>query len=99
RYQKYRTVYQLTMSGEAVTVTFDETPMGNFIEVEGNEQGVLETMKAAGFRAEDIIRESYPELQVKRCAERGIPLEDLVFQISDVSRSTLNQHLSSTFPY
>lgn len=79
RYQKYRTVYQLHMKEEAVTVTFDETPMGNFIEVEGNEKGVLDTLNAVGFRADDIIRESYPELQVKRCAERGVPLEDLVF--------------------
>jgi adenylate cyclase class 2 len=79
RYQKYRTVYQLNINEEMVTITFDETPMGNFIEVEGNETGVLETMKAAGFDADEIIRESYPELQEKRCAERGMPLEDLVF--------------------
>jgi len=79
RYQKFRTVYRLTMQEETVTVTFDETPMGNFIEIEGNESGVLETLQAAGFGADDIIRDSYPELQAKRCAERGVPLEDLVF--------------------
>jgi len=79
RYQKYRTIYQLQIKEEMVTVTFDETPMGNFIEVEGNETGVLETIKAAGFNADDIIRESYPELQERLCAERGFPLADLVF--------------------
>ncbi|MBI3653659.1 MAG: class IV adenylate cyclase [Acidobacteria bacterium] len=79
RYQKYRTVYHLTHNNRAITVTFDETPIGNFIEIEGDEVGVLDTMQAAGFSATDIIRESYPELQAKRCKERGLPIEDLLF--------------------
>ncbi|MEW6126052.1 MAG: class IV adenylate cyclase [Acidobacteriota bacterium] len=79
RYQKYRTDYRVKLADKFVSVTFDETPMGNFIEIEGDETEVLAVMQAAGFRAEDIIRESYPELQVKRCREIGIPVKDLVF--------------------
>lgn len=79
RYQKYRTTYTTLLEGEEVEVTFDETPMGNFIEIEGNETQVLFILKRAGFSAEEIIRESYPELQASRCREAGIPLEDLVF--------------------
>jgi adenylate cyclase class 2 len=79
RYQKYRTVYKLADADKSLVVTFDETPIGNFIEIEGDEQDVLQTMQVAGFSADEIIRESYPELQAYRCQQRGIPLEDLIF--------------------
>jgi adenylate cyclase class 2 len=79
RYQKYRTIYSVNCNGKAITVTFDETPMGNFIEIEGDEEGVLQTMQAANFSVAEIIRESYPEIQAQRCKERGKPLEDLIF--------------------
>jgi len=80
RYQKYRTAYELTVDGKELMVVFDETPMGNFIEIEGDEKTVTSVFKASGFSGSDIVRESYPELQVKRCRERGVPLEDLVFE-------------------
>jgi adenylate cyclase, class 2 len=80
RYQKYRTVYHLTHRNKTIIVTFDETPIGNFIEIEGNEEGVLETLHNAGFSEADIVRESYPELQLKRCNARGRPVEDLLFR-------------------
>ena len=80
RYQKYRTIYCLEVDGHELEVAFDETPLGNFIEIEGDEDRVLYALKAAGFPSTDIIRESYPELQASRCRERGVPLEDLVFK-------------------
>ncbi len=79
RYQKYRTIYSLLIDGEEIEVVFDETPMGNFIEIEGDETRVLRALEAAHFTTTDFIRESYPELQAARCHERGVPLEDLVF--------------------
>jgi adenylate cyclase, class 2 len=79
RYQKYRAVYRLVGAGNELSITFDETPLGNFIEIEGDEEGVLQTMQAAGFSADEIIRESYPELQALRCQQLGKPLEDLIF--------------------
>ena len=80
RYQKYRTVYNLAVEDRELKVVFDETPMGNFIEIEGNETTVTRVFEASGFNASDLVRESYPELQAKRCKERGGPLEDLVFK-------------------
>ncbi len=79
RYQKYRTVYETTLGQSRLEVSFDETPMGNFIEIEGDEEAVLGALRAADFSADDIIRDSYPELQMERCEARGVPLEDLVF--------------------
>jgi adenylate cyclase class 2 len=80
RYQKYRTIYSLSLDGMQLEVVFDETPMGNFVEIEGDEQRVLLVLEASGFTTVDIIRESYPELQASRCRARGIPVEDLVFK-------------------
>jgi len=79
RYQKYRTTYTILLNGAALEVAFDETPMGNFIEIEGDESHVLGILERAGFTAADSIRESYPELQAIRCQARGVPLEDLTF--------------------
>jgi adenylate cyclase class 2 len=79
RYQKYRTVYLLAIDNSELEVVFDETPMGNFIEIEGDEGAVLRVLSAAGFSTEQSIRESYPELQAARCRDKGIALEDLVF--------------------
>jgi adenylate cyclase, class 2 len=79
RYQKYRTTYAILFDGAALEVAYDETPMGNFIEIEGDEGHVLGILERAGFTAADSIRESYPELQAKRCKTRGLPLEDLIF--------------------
>jgi len=80
RYQKYRTIYHMFVEGGEIEVVFDETPMGNFIEIEGDEQRVLRALDSLGFTRNDIIRESYPELQAARCEERGVPLEDLIFE-------------------
>jgi adenylate cyclase, class 2 len=79
RYQKYRTIYDLTLAGSDLKVAFDETPMGHFIEIEGDESGVLRALEGAGFTAADVIRDSYPELQMARCRARGVELEDLIF--------------------
>jgi adenylate cyclase, class 2 len=79
RYQKYRTTYELALEGQELEVAFDETPMGNFIEIEGDEKTVLRVLELSGFTRTDVIRESYPELQASRCKARGIPLEDLIF--------------------
>jgi len=80
RYQKYRTGYRATLNGYAFKVELDETPMGNFIEIEGDEASVANALDVAGFASDEIIRDSYPELQAARCKAKGIPLEDLVFK-------------------
>ena len=80
RYQKYRTGYIIAVAGRELKVELDETPMGIFIEIEGDESSVLKALDAVGFSADDIIHESYPELQAARCRARGVPLEDLVFK-------------------
>ena len=83
RYQKYRTVYTLKVNEHEVEVMLDETPMGNFIEIEGDTRDVTRIIEAAGFTKDEVVHESYPEIQAARCAARGVPLEDLIFSDRD----------------
>lgn len=80
RYQKYRTVYRaLVPSGNSLHVMFDETPLGNFAELEGAEEILAEAVQLLGVKPEKYILESYLALQAAFCHARGRDLEDMVF--------------------
>lgn len=80
RYQKYRTIYRATVpSGAQLHVMFDETPIGNFIELEGEEDVIAQAVKLLGVASEDYVLESYLALQAAHCARQGKQLEDMVF--------------------
>jgi adenylate cyclase class 2 len=80
RYQKYRTVYKITQEdGKTLKAMFDETPMGNFLELEGTEEAVLQALKSLNLGPEDYVTSTYIGLQAERCRAAGKPLEDLVF--------------------
>jgi adenylate cyclase class 2 len=80
RYQKYRTVYRaLLPSSASLHVMFDETPLGNFVELEGAEQAIAEAVHLLGVRRADYILESYLVLQSAHCQAQGRALEDMVF--------------------
>jgi adenylate cyclase class 2 len=79
-YQKYRTVYDaLLPNGAGLQVMFDETPIGSFLELEGEEEAIAEAMQLLGARRDEQILLSYLALQAERCSHEGRPFEDLVF--------------------
>lgn len=81
RYQKYRTVYRVTLeNGRTLTAMFDETPLGNFLELEGTEEAVRQAIDALKLSQEEYITSTYIGMQAERCRAAGRPLEDLVFQ-------------------
>lgn len=85
RYEKYRTVYRASLpSGASLHVMFDETPLGSFAELEGTEEAITEAVHLLGATPADYILDSYLLLQMKHCAARGVPLEDMVFPGSAV---------------
>jgi len=55
RYQKYRETYD--WRGQEIVV--DETPIGTFLEVEGDEEGIHAAAKAMGFGPSDFLTDSY----------------------------------------
>jgi adenylate cyclase class 2 len=80
RYQKYRTVYRATLlGGLTLGVMFDETPIGNFVELEGEEEAIAQAVELLGVTPACYILESYLALQAEHCGREGKPLEDMIF--------------------
>ena len=80
RYQKHRTVYTIRLeTGQTLQAMFDETPIGNFLELEGDAATIEAVAAQLGDPKNAHISESYVEMQVVRCAARGVPLSDMLF--------------------
>ncbi len=77
RYEKYRTEFH--RSGEPGLVTLDETPIGNFLELEGDPAWVDRTAAELGFSSKDYILASYGALYFEHCREHGLEPGDMTF--------------------
>jgi len=80
RYQKFRTMYQVhTPTGRALNAMYDETPIGNFLELEGEDAAIQEMIELLDAPSEKLTKLSYAALyQQKRSVEGGLP-EDMIF--------------------
>jgi adenylate cyclase, class 2 len=80
RYQKYRTSYRAHLpDGDSIMVMNDETPLGTFVELEGEEHAIQKTVERLGVSPDQYIQLSYIALQVRHCQAEGKPFEDMVF--------------------
>jgi adenylate cyclase, class 2 len=77
-YQKYRTEFQVP--GQPGTLLLDETPIGNFIELEGEPAWIDRLALELGYTPEDYILASYGLLFLRWRHERGLPPHDMVFE-------------------
>jgi adenylate cyclase, class 2 len=80
RYEKFREEYE--RPGQHGTITVDETPIGNFLELEGAPKWIDKTARQLGFSRADYITRSYGNLYLAWCQEHGIAPSDMVFQTS-----------------
>ena len=78
RYEKFRTEYART--GDAGIVMLDETPIGDFIELEGPARWIDKTARDLGFSRDDFILLSYGRLYEKWCAEHEIESNNMAFR-------------------
>jgi adenylate cyclase, class 2 len=78
RYEKYRTELTKHSDGNAV-VTVDETPIGNFLELEGPAEWIDKTARDLGFAKPDYVLDSYGRLYLADCERRGQEPGDMVF--------------------
>ena len=78
RYQKYREEFER----DGVIVALDETPVGAFVELEGDEAGIARLARALGRTADDYVVSSYRRLFVQHCEARGVPATDMLFDES-----------------
>ena len=83
RYQKYRAKYEQRVpegKGKPVgEVTLDETPVGNFLELEGSRAWIDRVARQLGYSRSDYTTASYGALYREECRVRGIPPGDMLF--------------------
>lgn len=77
RYEKYRTEFE--RAGEAGVVTLDETPIGNFFEIEGEPDWIDRVAGELGFGKDEFITASYGTLYRDWCREHKQEPRDMVF--------------------
>jgi len=75
RYEKYREEFAL----EQVVIAIDETPVGVFVEIEGDEARIAATAVALGRGPEDYISDSYRTLFLTYCEQHVGAGRDMVF--------------------
>ena len=85
RYEKFRTAYSSRAGrtrGEPTTLLFDETPVGDYLELEGPKRWIDQIAHQLGYRREDYLTASYASLYRQKCQERGEKPTHMVFQKS-----------------
>jgi adenylate cyclase class 2 len=75
RYQKNREIYNM---GE-VLILLDETPIGNFIEIEGAERGIAEACDKLQLVLAEGTTKNYLELYREYCERNNLKPSDMVF--------------------
>jgi len=77
RYEKYRTELRQPRSKGIATV--DETPIGIFLELEGDPKWIDRAAKTLGFSTDDYITASYGRLYLDWCRAQGVEPTHMVF--------------------
>ena len=94
RYEKFRT--EFAKPPRAGKVLLDETPIGNYLEIEGSPRWIDSTARLLGFSLGDYITRSYGYLYLAYCRERRIPPGDMLFTAKDMRRLRKNKLRKNT---
>lgn len=77
RYEKFRTVYQRL--GDPGVIVIDETPIGDFIEIEGPGPWIDSTAAKLGFKPTAYVTASYAGLYLEWCRDHGLSPSNMIF--------------------
>ena len=77
RYQKYRTIHEI--EGYRLHICLDETPIGNYFELEGEIGHIHGCAERLGYSRADYITESYGALYFRWCSENRIQPSHMTF--------------------
>jgi adenylate cyclase, class 2 len=80
RYEKYRSLYRKRGDNAHSEITFDETPIGTYLEIEGSRRWIDQMAKALGYGTQDYISASYGRLYLGWCKANGWEPSDMIFQ-------------------
>lgn len=75
RYEKYRSEY----TDRHGVVTLDETPIGNYIELEGEPGWIDLTAERLGYADSDYLTKSYGRLYLEYCEGQGLQPGQMTF--------------------
>ena len=75
RYQKYRREFLL----DDVHIAVDETPIGNYVEFEGTEEGIRALAARMGIAESRFLRSSYYSLYLEHCRRAGMVPSFMVY--------------------
>ncbi|MGE5413029.1 MAG: class IV adenylate cyclase [Syntrophomonadaceae bacterium] len=78
RYEKRREEWD----GGGCVVALDETPIGDFVEIEGDPTAIRKLVASLGLDAGEAIASSYPELYLRRRQQDPTLPPDMVFVAS-----------------
>lgn len=78
RYEKYRAEYR--QPGTAGTATLDETPIGVYMELEGNKRWIDAAARKLGFTRDAYLTASYGSLYFEWCRNRSVEPSNMVFR-------------------
>jgi adenylate cyclase, class 2 len=76
RYEKFRTSFVY----HGLHLDLDETPVGIFLELEGEPQAIDRAAKALGFSPHDYLRATYWDLYAADCRRRGVTPKNMLLR-------------------
>jgi adenylate cyclase, class 2 len=82
RYEKYRTTYVLPGRhawAKGLLIEVDETPIGLFVELEGQAGAIDRAAKELGYSTREYVLKNYLVLYVEECKGRGETPKDMLF--------------------
>ncbi|MEP7363544.1 MAG: class IV adenylate cyclase [Acidobacteriota bacterium] len=82
RYEKYRTVFR--REAEEGLAMLDETPIGVYLELEGEPDWIDRLAGEMGFPVEEYVTASYLTLYDQYCLSKGRKSADMVFEETGV---------------
>jgi adenylate cyclase class IV len=77
-YEKFRTTYTLRKL-PGLKIELDETPLGNFLELEGPPKSIDRAASLLGFRTSNYLTATYWDLHVADCRGRNLTPGHLLF--------------------
>jgi adenylate cyclase class 2 len=79
RYEKYRSVHAGRGRWSGGEVMVDETPIGDFVELEGSPAWIRRLARALGATEQEFITQDYSVLYAAWCRRRRLPVRHMVF--------------------
>jgi len=81
-YEKYRTTWKLGSRhpwAKGLLIEVDESPVGNYVELEGPAEAIDRAATALGFTRTDYLTKNYLTLYLEACRRKGVPPGNMLF--------------------